>query len=47
MKTINEKKLFNFKIPLPLKTKFQQKCNENYSSMSRELIELIKNYVSS
>ena len=46
MKTITEKHLFNFKIPLPLKTKFQQKCTENYSSMSRELIELIKEYIS-
>lgn len=38
--------LFNFRIQNQLKTKFQQQCKENHSTMSRELIEFIKKYTS-
>lgn len=38
--------LMNFKIPLKLKTKFKKKCNENYKTMSNELIQFIRKYIS-
>jgi hypothetical protein len=44
--TKTTKELMNFQIPTSLKTKFQKKCNENYKTMSSELIDLIKLYVS-
>ena len=41
----HNKELMNFQIPTPLKTKFQKKCEENYKTMSAELIEFIKTYI--
>ncbi|MEK9774382.1 MAG: hypothetical protein VW298_02085 [Candidatus Woesearchaeota archaeon] len=39
------KDLINFKIPPILKTKFKKKCDENYKTMSNELIDFIKTYI--
>ena len=44
--TRNTKELMNFQIPTTLKNQFQKKCNENYKTMSSELIDLIKTYIS-
>ena len=40
-----EKQLMNLKVPKPLKKKFQQKCNENFTNMSSVIINYMKTYI--